>query len=283
MLLLYLAIKNDVWPLGRPEWMLPFYTIVIVTPIFVLLSLRPDNIKKTFVWAGVLTAMAGLTGYYVGDQAISLSMYSIDNDYVHAPSLNDVYVHYGLMMGIVGLMFLMFMQQNSAKKNFPYSALYKFLWKNFLVLVLSAFFAVALLVVLLLCAIVLEIIKIDSFMGLFSKKYFTYPVLAMWFTFGVIIFRDKEKIIGVLARIQQFLTKYFLLVLILLSIIFIVALAFTGLAPLWDSKLGSGMLLWMQALIIFMLNATYQYDVKVRPFSLWLHRFVYVGIALLPI
>jgi len=76
--------------------------------------------------------------------------------------------------------------------------------------------------------------------------------------------------------------KFLLVILIFISILFLSALPFTGLNVLWESG-GSMLILWMQALMLFFLNAVYQDDSSARPYPLWLHRFIYVGVALLPV
>jgi hypothetical protein len=76
--------------------------------------------------------------------------------------------------------------------------------------------------------------------------------------------------------------KYLLVILVLISFLFLGALPFTGLEPLWKSG-GSSLILWMQALMLFFLNAVYQDDPDARPYHTALHRFIYIGIAILPI
>lgn len=77
--------------------------------------------------------------------------------------------------------------------------------------------------------------------------------------------------------------KFLLPLLAAISLIFLFALLIQGFAPLWETNLGSGLVLWLQACILFSVNAVYQGDVDERPYPLWIHRLVYCGIAILPI
>ncbi len=95
-------------------------------------------------------------------------------------------------------------------------------------------------------------------------------------------FRKLTHIIDTITRLQQALIKFLLVLLSLVSLLFLGALPFTGLEPLWESG-GSSLILWMQALILFFVNAVYQDEPDNWPYSVWLHRFIYISIAILPV
>jgi hypothetical protein len=135
---------------------------------------------------------------------------------------------------------------------------------------------------LILWAALFDAINIEFFNDLFKKPWFYYPAIALANGFGIIIFRNLTYIIDTITRLQQALMKFLLVILVLVSLLFIGALPFTGLEPLWKSG-GSSLILWMQALMLFFLNAVYQDDPDARPYHLVLHRFIYIGIAILPI
>src|SRR5690606_33963620 len=123
----------------------------------------------------------------------------------------------------------------------------------------------------------------DFFHDLFTERWFYYPVLALAQGFGIIIFRNQAKVIDTITRIQQALMKFLLVILVLVSLLFLAALPVTGLAPLWETGQGSMLILWLQALMLFFLNAVYQDDAAARPYPMLIHRFIYLGVALLPI
>src|SRR5690606_41751209 len=137
--------------------------------------------------------------------------------------------------------------------------------------------------VLMLSADLIKLIRIDFFHDLFTERWFYYPVLALAHGFGIIIFRNQSKVIDTITRIQQALMKFLLVILVLVSLLFLAALPFTGLAPLWETGQGSMLILWLQALMLFFLNAVYQDDADARPYPLLVHRFIYIGVALLPV
>lgn len=273
LLSLHLINQHDIWPHDQPQWQTAFYVMAIGGPVLLLLSLNEKNIRKIFIWVGGFTCIAGLLGYYVGWQAVPW-------DKVASGSL---FFAFAVTMIIAAFKFLMYAQQFSSDSKISYSNLFRLSWRNFLTLALSGAFTLSFCGILMLWAALFQLIKIDLFSEIFRQEWFLYPVLAVVNGFGVIILRDQSKVIDVLTRVQQALMKYLLLILILISIIFICALPITGLSDLWETRAGSTIILWMQALILFFVNAVYQDEAHERPYPLFLHRFVYGGVLLLPL
>lgn len=272
LLYLHQAIELDFWPNNNPHWLFAFYSIALIWPVMLLLSVRPDNIATIVKYSLPFAVLAGLLGYYVGSQAIPV-------DYIRYDSL---LFSYALTMGLATFKALMYIQQIAARERIHYAGLFLWSWRNFLTLALSLLFAGCFWLILLLWGALFSAINIDFFTDLFREPWFYYPAIALAHGFGVIIFRSLSHIIDTITRLQQALMKFLLILLVLVSILFLCALPFSGLDPLWKSG-GSGLILWMQALMLFFLNAVYQDDPEQRPYTLWLHRFVYLGVALLPI
>ncbi len=272
LLYLHQSIELEYWPSNSPQWLFAFYSMALVLPIMLLLSLKPGNtiaiVKYTFSFAFVCS----LLGYYVGSQATPL-------EHVRYGGLLFAYA---LTIGLATFKALIYIQQIAAGERMSYAGLFVWSWRNFLTLSLSLIFAGCFLLILLLWAGLFSAINIDFFRELFKSPWFYYPAIALANGFGIIIFRRLTHIIDTITRLQQALMKFLLILLVLVSILFLCALPFTGLDPLWKSG-GSMLILWMQAIMLFFVNAVYQDDPQQRPYTLWLHRFVYIGVALLPI
>ena len=130
---------------------------------------------------------------------------------------------------------LLYIQQLSSGSALSYSALFLYSWRNFLTLGLSLLFTLAVWAVLMLWAALFKVIQIDFFDDLFAKQWFYYPTLSLAFAFGIIIFRNQAGVIDTITRIQQALMKFLLVILALVSMLFMLALPFTGLTPLWKT------------------------------------------------
>lgn len=272
LLLLHQAMEFKFWPHSEPAWLFSFYSMVFTGPIMLLLGLTQGKLLEFGKWVLPFTLLVGVLGFYVGSQATPLI-------YIRYESLLFAFV---LTLGIAVFKTLMYTQQFISGEPFNYSNLFRWSWRNFLTLALAMLFALCVWGVLMLWALLFKAIKINLFWDLFTEAWFYYPALALAHGFGVLMFRRLSHVIDIITRLQQALMKFLLVLLILVSILFLGGLLIAGLQPLWDSG-GSYLILWMQALMLFFLNAVYQDDAAERPYHRWVHRFIYIGVALLPI
>jgi hypothetical protein len=272
LLLLHQSIEFEFWPQGNPEWLFCIYAMVLIGPTMLLLAIRDGKELIVLKWTFLFTLLAGMLGFYVGYQALPLEN----------PRLGSLLPALIFTMSIATFKALMYVQQFASGEKLSYSQLFRWSWRNFLIFGLAALFASLTWGVLMLWGGLFKAIKIDFFHELFTKPWFYYPVIGVANGFGIIMFRNLTNVIDTITRIQQALMKYLLVLLVLVSILFIFALPFTGLDPLWESG-GSQLIFWMQALMLFFVNAVYQDDPELRPYTLWIHRFIYAGIILLPI
>ena len=272
LLYLHQAIELHYWPHGQPEWLFAFYSVMFIWPIMLLLGLDQNNgramVKVTLPFALV----SGLLGYYVGHQVTPIEHIRF----------NVLLFSFVLTMVIATFKALMYSQQWARGERVTYSALFLWSWRNFLTLSLAMLFAGSFWLLLMLWAALFKAINIDFFSDLFEQRWFYYPAIALANGFAIIIFRKLTHIIDTITRLQQALIKFLLVLLSLVSLLFLGALPFTGLEPLWESG-GSSLILWMQALILFFVNAVYQDEPDNWPYSVWLHRFIYICIAILPV
>lgn len=277
LLLLHELLEAKQWPYGSPPWLYACFTVIVAAPTMLLLALTGGNAKRLFGLVLPFAVLIGALGYYMGSQETPV-------EWLRSGTMAFVY---WLTMAIICFKALMYIQQYADGGGLVYGRLLQLSWRNFLILGLSLAFVAGFWGILVLWGSLFKIIKITFFHDLFTNEWFLYPALGLAHGFGVVIFRNQAGIIDTIIRLNQALMKFLLLILVFVAIIFLCALPFTGLAPLWETKTGSGLILWMQALILFFLNAVYQDDSAIDPgngpYHRTLHRFVYFGIALLPI
>ncbi len=272
LVLLHQAIEHKFWPNDAPHLLFSFYSIAFVGPTMLLLVLETNKILAALKWIVPFTLLTALLGFYVGSQAVPKTHIRFD-------SLLFAYV---LTMSIAVFKALMYIQQKLDGGEFSYGALFSWSWRNFLTLALSLLFSLCVWGVLMLCAGLFKAINIDFFYDLFTEAWFYYPALALANGFGIIIFRRMTHVIDTITRLQQALAKFLLVALISVASLFLIALLGSGLTPLWESG-GSHLVLWLQAIILFSVNSVYQSETESLPYNTWLHRFIYVGVAIMPI
>lgn len=277
LLLLHNSVEHGYWPANSSPWQYVTFTAVIVGPVFLLLSLYTRNLRPLLRWTIPFTALVSALGYYVGSQELPL---------VTGSSTQLSFV-YAVTMTIACFKALLYIQQAACESTRDYSTrnytqLFQLSWRNFLTQGCALVFLGLFWGILMLWAALFKVIKIDFFYDLFTNKWFLYPALGTAYGFGIVIFRSQQKIFDLATRVNQALMKFLLLMLILVAVVFLCALPFTGLAPLWETRTGSSLILWLQVLVLFSLNCVYQND-ETRPYPQALHRAVYIGVALLPI
>lgn len=272
LLLLHQSMDYEFWPFGHPQWLFALYSFALIWPVMVLLSICHNNAIKLAKYSLPFALLSSALGSYVGFQATPLQHIRLDG----------LLFAYSFTMALATFKALMYIQQMVGGERISYAGLFLWSWRNFFTFALSLLFALCVWGVLQLWALLFKAIDIEFFKQLFSEPWFYYPAVSLAHGFGVIIFRRVSHVIDTITRIQQALMKFLLVLLVFVSILFLVALPFQGLATLWDSG-GSNLILWMQALILFSLNAVYQDKPEQRPYPIFFHRFIYIGVALLPI
>ena len=270
--LLHQILEQELWLYDKPQWLVALYSMTLVGPTLLLLALTEKHWLKTLLLTGLFTFLVGALGFYIGLQARPLYIVGYD----------AVVPTFVITITIASFKGLMYIQQWSQQQHLNYRELFQHSWRNFLTLGLALAFMGGFALVLFLWGALFKTIGIDFFSELFEESWFLYPTLSIAFGLGILMFRRLSHIIDTIARLQQTLMKYLLLVLTFVSLLFLGALLLTGLTPLWDSG-GSALILWLMAVLLFFVNAVYQHEDTPSPYPLWLHRFIYIGLACLPI
>ena len=222
--------------------------------------------------AGFATVLAGLA-LYVGWQAEPY-------DEIRTGSLIFTFA---ASIALATFKALMYLQQRADGEPLTYAVLFTHSWRNFLGGVLGVVFTGIFWLILILWGALFAVIEIDFFQELFEEPWFMIPVLAVAFGIGALLFRELTSIIDSITRILHRLIKLLLPLVLLVSTIFVAALPFTGVQPLWDTGNGTALLLWLLAATLFFVNAVYQDGRETDPYPTFLHRAIYVALCITPI
>jgi len=273
LLAIYRALDTHYWPWQQPVYLYPLLSFVIVTPTLCLLGFVRGQIIHYVKWIGVFSFCLLAAATYTGWQLEP-------GDKIKGNLVGVVFVLTSLVASFKALMYI---QQYSSGQPISYSALFRYSWRNFLVLGLSFLFTLIFWGILFLCGALFKVIGIDVIAKLIGHDWFYIPVLSLAHGFGILIFRNLANVIDTIAKILQVLMKFLLPALVLIAIAFLATLPFTGLQALWGTGQGSRLILWLQVLVLFFVNAVYQDESHILPYPRIVHRAIYCGIALLPI
>ncbi len=272
LFLLWRALENEAWPSQTPIINFPLWTLAIASPAMMLLCLDRQNLSRSLKAVGAFSVVLALIALHIGWQASPFGAFPV----------TTLVLAYALTVLIACFKALMYCQQWIAKSPLDYGTLFTYSWRNFLVAAFSALLTLGVSLILSLWGALFSAIGIDFFQELFGKDWFRFPVLASAFGVGALIFRRLVRVIDGVASLLKGLIRLLLPLTASVLVIFLSALPFTGLQPLWETGNGTAVLLWLNAFALFFINAVYQTG-EDPPYPPWTHRCLSAAIALLPV
>lgn len=271
--LLYQSVERNTWPATEPVWLTGLATLAISLPLLTLLCVTNSNIKETVKYILPFSIVLSLLGGYVGLQQEPV-------EFVNNSSVIAVFCFTALVASFKALMYI---QQHISGQQISYSTLFKLSWRNFIIFGECWLFVGVFWGILHLGAELFSVLEIEFFKELLEENWFVIPALNLAFGFAIIVFKNIIHTVDNISTILQTLIKFLLPALTVVSLGFLVTLPFSGLETLWKTGSGSFLVMWLQALTLFFVNAVYQDESHEKPYNLFLHRLVFIGVALLPI
>lgn len=140
----------------------------------------------------------------------------------------------------------------------PYPLYFDAAWKNGVQLALAVAFVGVFWAVLLLGAALFNVIGIEFVGKTIAKPWFWIPATWIVFAGAVHITDVRAGITRGIRTVALALLSWLMPLLTLLAAGFLVALPFTGLKPLWETRSAAAVLLSAAAVLIVLINAAYQ-------------------------
>jgi len=266
----WLAFEHDTALAQYPPLFVPLCTFAVAWPVLVLLGVETTNLKRTLGYATGFAAVLTMLGAYIGWQAMPYGMFPV----------TTLLVTYGLTSIVASFFALCYLQQWQRGEPIRYEALFANAWRNLLVVGLSGATVGVVMLLLTLTAALFDVIGIDL-AELFSEPWFIVPVICVTFGGGIAACRRRIDLVDAITGLLQGLTRYLLPLVLLVVLVFLCTLPFTGLGPLWDTGHGSVILLVLGGVGLVLVNAVYQAG-REAAYRLVAHGFVSVGVVLLP-
>ncbi len=267
---LWRALEDGFWPSAMPAANFPLWTIALTFPTFLLFALRRGNFKALAIRAGGAVAVLALLAVYVGWQATPHGAFPVD-------SLVSIAV-----ATLVGACFLILLFLFDGKLQPDYATLFANAWRSALTGALSAALVGGTALILMLWGALFSAVGVDFFMDLFTEDRFLFPVLSVAFGLGVYIFRTMHGVLDRIVALLEGLLRLLLPLVLAVTVIFLAALPFTGLAPLWETGNGTALLLFLNLFGVLFLNGVFQPG-REAPYPMLVQRLLLPGIALLPV
>ncbi|KAF7764197.1 hypothetical protein PCIT_b0126 [Pseudoalteromonas citrea] len=275
LLLLHQALEFK-WAIAESSATLfACYSIAIILPILSIYGISQKTTSKYYWFIGLFSLFFAALGAYTGSQIVSLS----------SESLGMYSFTYGLVMTVAVFKVLLFSQalsNHSDQWYIDYNLLIQRACHLFITLFFAALFTLAMWLILILWAELFAAINITLFQRLFYEPWFFYPMLTLSHTLGVLKVRDNANVVNTVNRLIQVLSLALLPLLVMLSSLFLVALLFQGMQPIWDNG-GSALIFTLLIAILLTLNTALQSDEGQLLKHHWTQIALTLGVILLPV
>lgn len=272
-------VAYDFWPEGRVAEAFAASGVVLVTgwAIVLLYSWTGSEQRRIALPATVLPAIFALLSLWVWWQVPEAgALYEGDNGRVVTWIFAAVIAMYVL------LPFIQIFQRDG-RLSFPYSDLFRHSWNNFFVLAIGQLFVGVFWALIFMWGELFKAIGIEIFDRVFTSSSFVAMSLTTMFAYGVAIGRENERITNMLRRITVMVFRSLMPLLGFIALLFLSALPFTGLQPLWDTSAASAIMLTFISLSVLFLNAVFQDGKGDPPYPIWLRKGVQAALVVMPV
>ncbi|MGD8176100.1 DUF4153 domain-containing protein [Marinimicrobium sp. ARAG 43.8] len=275
LLALHKTLNHGLWPTSSPEWLYALYTVAIGVPLFLYFGAIHWRDRANAVAAGGLATVLFWLGWQAG--------------WLSSPEGSESLQHHGgiasLACGLLLALFILgfFFRTHREHHRLDYPALLDNSWRIALTQAFLLLFIVVFWLLLFLWAELFNVIGIGFFIDLFEEPEFIYPVTGLVGGWGLGLIRDRENLIATVRRLCEILTRALLPLAAFILVLFLAALPFTGVAPLWDTGFAASLMLWLATIILYFFNAVVAEHEQ--PFAAlpWLRRLLLLTLVLLPV
>jgi hypothetical protein len=274
---LHTALDHKAWPATDAGSLLALYAVAVFVPL--ALEIFASRLRERFTWAlaAAIAAFAGGLGGYAGWVVSAVP----DSERF---TFELLFALYGALF-VAWLIALPFAQAWAQRGTWKvaYTDLFAFSWQNALLLAEAALFTGVFWILLFLWGSLFKVVKITFFAELFAKPAFIYPVTSIAFGYAIYLIESREKIVVMLRRHLLGVFSWLLPLVALIAVLFLLALPFTGLQPLWSTRHASALMLWLQFLFIHFLNCAYEDGQGEPRYPAWLKLVVRAAVFALPV
>ncbi|ASP39017.1 hypothetical protein CHH28_10155 [Bacterioplanes sanyensis] len=268
---LHEAHEHALWPATQLPWLYAAYAVCVTGPVWLTLLFGSVSVRRLLLSSSAFLMTVAIMSGCAANQLLPLH------------HVRDGTVTLQLILSILLLAFIaLTLVHTGLQRSFQHACQRVDVgWHHALLMGCAGLFTLAVLALLLLWAALFEAIGIDWFDWLFSETWFLFPALALANAVAILLLRERETVFTALGHLHTSLMRLLLPLVAGISCIFASALPFTGLDALWDNG-GSTLLLWLQALMLFLLNSVYLSHAR-TPYTTTLQRLVVVALLIMPL
>jgi hypothetical protein len=148
----------------------------------------------------------------------------------------------------------------AGRPRFDYARLLAHSWQQALTLALLGLFTGVFWLLLFLWAQLFAAIDVDFFEDLFGEPIFIYPVTWLVLGLGLVLIRDRIRMVATVQFMCEALIKALLPLAALIVLLFLATLPATGLEPIWDTGHAAILMMMLAVVLLFFFNAVLSDD-----------------------
>ncbi len=252
--LLYLAHETKSWPATDGLVFAALLVPAVYVPPMLVAALGHFRALTLVVW--IIIALAVCAG---------LGWYDIFRDPIGgpvAPATGRNLPTPGLWLALGAALFiahaLVAAGELDRKVVAKYQTYFDVSWKQAIQFVLAGVFVGAMWLLLWLGAELFRLIKIEFLADLIKRNWFWIPVTSVALSYAIHVTDVRAVLVQGVRTLKLTLLSWLLPIMVCLAVAFVLALPFTGLEVLWNTRRATTILLCAVAALVFLINAAYQ-------------------------
>jgi hypothetical protein len=277
---LWKARELKVWPSGDVSVERGLLYLALAVPLAFYLTqniegLSRERRRQILIGIGIVFALLGAYSGWA-ENAPQEIWYSAWRLFSGRPS--DLFA--AAILGFVAIP--LWAHFDFSAKRWSYHALFETSWRNALLTGSSAVLTGVFWIVLFAGAMLMKSIGLNFVINLIDKPIFAIPVTGIIFAAAFALGLARFGMIVTLRRFWLSISSWLLPLLLAFSVMWSLALPFTGLELLFKTHNAGFVLLWFIALSVNFANAAYQDGKGEQPYARWLGRLLeYAWLSLL--
>lgn len=255
---LYLSLKNGTGPATNAYFFAPLLLISLLVPVLFVSGLGHLETRRMWIWMFAAAGIAAVLGVYdIWRQG------SFEQNWFGVAAGMSRATPSALVLCFAAIGFyiahaLVLAAAADQRRIARYPSYFERAWKLIIQIIFSMLFVGILWLILWLGAALFMLVKLNFLSELLLKTWFSIPVTAFAFSTALHITDVRPGIVRGIRSLLLVLMSWLLPVTTLIVCGFLLSLPFAGLEPLWATRHATSVLLGTAAVLVLLINATFQ-------------------------
>ena len=257
--LLNSAFEDKTWPATNGYVFAPLAIVALYIPLLVVQALGNLRVATLIIWTLVAAAVvAGFATYDIWHGWPTEPAWASGKT-AEVPRLLPAFATFFFAAAFLFIAHALVVAGDIDRKLVPhYRTHFDVAWKQGLQFALAAAFVGIFWTLLWLGAALFKMINLDFLQRLIEHRWFAIPATTLAIAAAIHITDVRAVLVRGARSLVLALFSWLLPLIALIAAGFLVSLFFTGLEPLWKTRIGTSMLLVAAAWLVVLINAAYQ-------------------------